>query len=67
MASHSFPQFSDGNVEIHFSNDDEKFVLHSYVLALHSSWFKASLSERWNGGEGKLDIFQRNTTVTTTV
>lgn len=48
MAHHGFPQFSDGNVEIQFSETDEKYVLHNYVLALHSSWFKASLSDRWN-------------------
>ena len=51
MARHpprTFLRFSDGDVEIHFSKTDEKFVLHSHVLALHSSWFKASLSERWN-------------------
>lgn len=44
----TFPQFSDGNVEIYFTSD-EKYVLHSFVLALHSAWFKVSLSERWNG------------------
>lgn len=49
MASNCFPQFSDGNVEIHFtaSEEDEKYVLHSWQLSLHSPWFKASLSERW--------------------
>ena len=48
MASNGFPCFSDGNVEIHFNQSDDKYVLHSHVLALHSSWFSASLSERWN-------------------
>ena len=50
MASTTFPRFNDGDVEIHLSSTDEKYVLHSYVLALHSPWFKASLSERWNNG-----------------
>ncbi|KAF2481138.1 hypothetical protein BDY17DRAFT_325855 [Neohortaea acidophila] len=49
MASQGFPQFSDGDVEISLGGrHDAKLVLHSYVLALHSSWFKASLSDRWN-------------------
>lgn len=46
----TFPQFADGDVEIRFTQSEESYVLHSYVLALHSSWFKASLSERWNQG-----------------
>lgn len=46
-----FPNFNDGDVEIRFTEQDEPWVLHSYVLALHSSWFKASLSPRWNKGE----------------
>ncbi|KAK5127121.1 hypothetical protein LTR85_008481 [Meristemomyces frigidus] len=51
MATHSYPQFSDGDVEIHLSTDpSDKYILHSYVLALHSPWFKASISERWNSG-----------------
>ena len=50
MASSNFPRFNDGNVEIYFSETDDKYVLHSHVLALHSTFFKASLSERWNAG-----------------
>lgn len=49
MATQDSLQFADGNVEIHFSKTDKIFVLHSHVLALHSPWFKAALSERWNG------------------
>ncbi|KAK4506641.1 hypothetical protein PRZ48_000373 [Zasmidium cellare] len=48
----SFPQAGDENVEVYLTSDtSEKILLHSYVLALHSKWFKASLSERWNGGD----------------
>lgn len=49
MKTNAFPRFSDGDVEIFFTADDpcDKYVLHSWALALHSSWFKASLSERW--------------------
>ena len=54
MGSQVFPKFSDGNVEIHFSATDDTFILHSWVLSLHSSWFKASLSERWNTGDATL-------------
>lgn len=43
-----FPQYSDGDVEIHLTGDkNDTLVLHSYVLALHSSWFKAALSDQW--------------------
>ena len=28
-----------------------RFVLHSFILGLHSSFFKASLNQRWSGGE----------------
>lgn len=48
MAANTCLQFADGNVEIYFSEIDDKYVLHSHVLALHSSWFKACLSDRWN-------------------
>lgn len=55
MAPNGFPQFSDGNVEIHFSETDEKFVLHSWQLSLHSPWFKSSLSDRSrNEGSGTM-------------
>lgn len=47
MASRGFPQFSDGDVEIYLSTN-EKVVLHSSVLSIHSEWFKASLSDRWS-------------------
>jgi len=47
-----FPQFEDGDVEIRFTDpNDEPYYLHSFVLGLHSSWFKASLSERWSNGK----------------
>lgn len=54
----TFPKSGDENVEICLTSDKEdKILLHSYVLALHSKWFKASLSERWNASntatEGK--------------
>lgn len=53
MASQGFPQSSDGDVEISLGGcSDRKLVLHSYVLALHSPWFKASLSDRWNHENG---------------
>lgn len=47
----NFPKSGDEDVEIHLTSDDhhDTLALHSYVLALHSRWFKASLSERWNG------------------
>lgn len=46
----NFPAFSDGNVHIRLSqNDDVGFIVHSSILALHSSWFESSLSERWTG------------------
>lgn len=52
MATSGFPRCSDGDVEIHLSTDPkDTFVLHSFQLSLHSPWFKASLSERWNGGD----------------
>lgn len=51
-----FPRFADGDVEIRFTHkNEEAYVLHSYVLALHSDWFKASLSERWNQGRLTID------------
>ena len=44
-----FPVFQDGDVEICLSRKPEdRFVLHSVVLGLHSSFFKASISERWS-------------------
>lgn len=46
-----FPRFEDGDVEIKFTEKSESYVLHSYVLALHSPWFKASLSEKWIPGK----------------
>ncbi|KAK4540778.1 hypothetical protein LTR36_008855 [Oleoguttula mirabilis] len=52
MATTGFPRCSDGDVKIHLSSDPkDTFVLHSFQLSLHSSWFKASMSERWNGGD----------------
>ncbi|KAL8991960.1 MAG: hypothetical protein Q9169_007493 [Polycauliona sp. 2 TL-2023] len=53
-----FPLFDDGDVELCLThNPEDRLVLHSSMLSLHSSFFKASLSERWsgseiNGGEG---------------
>lgn len=53
MPSKAFPHFGDGDVEILLGgHHDEKLVLHSHVLALHSPWFKASLSDRWNHDNG---------------
>ena len=44
-----FPVFRDGDVEICLSRKPEdRFVLHSVVLGLHSSFFKVSISERWS-------------------
>ncbi|KAF2173013.1 hypothetical protein M409DRAFT_16963 [Zasmidium cellare ATCC 36951] len=56
MAS-SFPISGDEDVEILLTSDDQDdtFQLHSYVLALHSRWFKASISERWNGTKSTTD------------
>ena len=46
-----FPVFRDGDVEICLSRKPEdRFVLHSVVLGLHSPFFKVSISERWSGG-----------------
>ena len=45
----AFPVFQDGDVEICLSRKSEdRLVLHSVVLGLHSSFFKASISERWS-------------------
>lgn len=45
-----FPVFQDGDVEIRLSRKPEdRLVLHSVVLGLHSSFFKVSISERWSG------------------
>ncbi len=45
-----FPVFRDGDVEICLSRKPEdRFVLHSVVLGLHSPFFKVSISERWSG------------------
>lgn len=49
---------ADGNVDIYLTISD-KLVLHASTLALHSTWFKASLSERWRtsgNGEGAVSI-----------
>ena len=44
-----FPVFQDGDVEISLSRKPEdRFVLHSVVLGLHSPFFKVSISERWS-------------------
>ncbi|KAK5132769.1 hypothetical protein LTR08_008654 [Meristemomyces frigidus] len=52
MGTSGFPQWSDGDVTIQLSSSPfDKYIVHSYVLSLHSPWFKASLSERWNGGD----------------
>ncbi|KAI9722602.1 MAG: hypothetical protein M1812_001533 [Candelaria pacifica] len=52
MAKNAFPRFRDGDVQIRLSNEDENvLVLHSFVLGLHSTFFKASLSERWTNSE----------------
>ena len=42
------PGHKDGDVEIRLSRKPEDcFVVHSVVLGLHSSFFKASFSSRW--------------------
>ena len=44
-----FPVYQDGDVEICLSRKPEdRFVLHSVVLGLHSPFFKVSISERWS-------------------
>lgn len=44
-----YPVYRDGDVEISLSRKPEdRFVLHSVVLGLHSSFFKVSISERWS-------------------
>ena len=49
-----FPIFQDGDVEICLSRKPEdRFVLHSVVLGLHSPFFKVSISERWSGRNDK--------------
>ncbi len=45
----SFPRFAEGNVEIELCQGEGTFLLHGHILALHSSWFEASPSERWSG------------------
>ena len=48
-----FPVFQDGDVEICLSRKPEdRFVLHSCVLGLHSPFFKVSISERWSSRNG---------------
>lgn len=50
MIEANFPVFQDGDVEIRLSRKPEdRYVRYSIVLSLHSSFFKASLSERWSG------------------
>ncbi|KAL9627254.1 MAG: hypothetical protein Q9204_006700, partial [Flavoplaca sp. TL-2023a] len=49
-----FPEFDDGDVEIRLTRQPQhRFVLHSFILGLHSSFFKASLNQRWSGGEAE--------------
>ncbi|KAL8730255.1 MAG: hypothetical protein Q9181_004722, partial [Wetmoreana brouardii] len=48
-----FPVFDDGDVEIRLSpSPEDRLVLHSSILRLHSDFFRASLSERWSASEG---------------
>ncbi len=55
MHQNTFPRFNDGDVQIRLSDANEDvLILHSFVLGLHSPFFKASLSERWAGGTGLL-------------
>ncbi|KAI9777228.1 MAG: hypothetical protein M1835_005279 [Candelina submexicana] len=50
MSKNAFPHYDDGDVQIRLSGDDKDvYILHSFILGLHSSFFKASLSERWTG------------------
>ncbi len=47
----ALPGHEDGDVEICLSRKPEdRFVVHSVVLSLYSSFFKASLSSRWASG-----------------
>ncbi|KAL9035091.1 MAG: hypothetical protein Q9180_005042, partial [Flavoplaca navasiana] len=51
-SKNKFPAFDDGDVEIRLTRQPQhRFVLHSFVLGLHSAFFKASLNQRWSGGE----------------
>ena len=50
MSSGAFPRFTEGNVEIHFSKRDEKWVLRCEQLDMHSAWFKQALSDKWRTG-----------------
>lgn len=59
--STALPGHEDGDVEIYLSRKPEDcFVVHSVVLGLHSSFFKASMSSRWassshgSADEGKI-------------
>lgn len=48
-SSNVFPLLEYGDVEIILSrNPSDHVVLHSVVLSLHSSFFKASLSKKWS-------------------
>lgn len=46
------PILEGGDVEIRLSRrPEDRLVLHSIILILHSPWFKMSLSETWTKGE----------------
>ncbi|KAL8948699.1 MAG: hypothetical protein Q9222_005147 [Ikaeria aurantiellina] len=48
-----FPIFRDGDVELSLSrHPEDRLVLHSVILALHSPFFKAGLEQRWSQSEG---------------
>ncbi|KAL9023433.1 MAG: hypothetical protein Q9180_008237, partial [Flavoplaca navasiana] len=53
-SSGRFPVLAGGDVEIWLTRKSEdRLLLHSVVLSLHSKWFNASLSERWTGESSK--------------
>lgn len=71
--SDKYPKFRDGDVRINLVDGLLDLQLHSLVLSLHSEWFKACLSERWNQGDGAkggwdLELrFDKGTTLATLV
>ncbi|KAL8768696.1 MAG: hypothetical protein Q9209_005114 [Squamulea sp. 1 TL-2023] len=55
-SKNEFPVFDDGDVKIQLTRQPQhRFVVHSFVLGLHSTFFKASLDQRWSGGNAKSD------------
>jgi len=56
-----FPNFTNGDVLIRLCEGDDKYTyhLHSTVLTLHCSYFKASLSGLWTEGVANSGTSQR--------